>query len=236
MCPESQQRPTQSNANKHFLPLIRNVQILASLRRAREKADRQITTKTQQARITECISRHYIQHMNIKVQLKAGIHCTLLSFCPDLQSGQVTASCRKPEPVCRFELTDFIDNLVVCDGHRLWFLASMYPSCSYQKYQISEHILLSVLCISYDNISEFVVFGMNYEHFSTCIKNRKHTTLWCCLRTIMKVYHLKERSYWSFLLLTAVGWSCGPLCFMVIVVPHSEITTLCTSLTNDQLC
>ncbi len=36
----------------------------------------------------------------------------LHDFCPDLQSGEVDAS-------CKFELTDSIENRVVYDGHRL---------------------------------------------------------------------------------------------------------------------
>ncbi len=36
-----------------------------------------------------------------------------MTFCPDFQSGQVEASCRTSE------LTYFIRNRVVFDGHRL---------------------------------------------------------------------------------------------------------------------
>lgn len=45
-------------------------------------------------------------------------------FAPDLQSGEFDTSSRKSEPVCRFELTDFIENCIVCDGYRLFILAS----------------------------------------------------------------------------------------------------------------
>ncbi len=38
---------------------------------------------------------------------------TLQNLCPDLQSEQVDASCRKSEPVCRFVLTDLIENRIV---------------------------------------------------------------------------------------------------------------------------
>lgn len=65
----------------------------------------------------------------LKYNLRLEYTALYSDFCPDLQSGQVDASCRKPEPVCRFELSDFIENFVVCDGHRLRFLASMNPSC-----------------------------------------------------------------------------------------------------------
>ncbi len=38
-------------------------------------------------------------------------------FSPDLQSKGVDASCRKSEPVRRFEFTDFIENHIVYDDH-----------------------------------------------------------------------------------------------------------------------
>jgi len=41
--------------------------------------------------------------------------------CPDLQSGQVDASCQMSEPVCRFRLTDISENHVVYDDYRLRF-------------------------------------------------------------------------------------------------------------------
>lgn len=54
--------------------------------------------------------------------LKAGIHYSFCQhFCPDLQSERVNASCWKPEPVHRFELTDFKENHIVYDGHRQYF-------------------------------------------------------------------------------------------------------------------
>lgn len=61
-----------------------------------------------------------------QVSLKVGIHYTNFAqlFCIDLQSGQVNDSCQKSETVCRFELTDFTENFVMYDGHRLIFLAS----------------------------------------------------------------------------------------------------------------
>lgn len=36
-----------------------------------------------------------------------------------LQSGQVDAICLKSEPVSRSELTDFIENRAVYDGHNM---------------------------------------------------------------------------------------------------------------------
>ncbi len=49
-----------------------------------------------------------------------------MRFPPDLQSGEVDASCPKSEPVCRFELTDFIENRIVYDGHTLRFHLGPY--------------------------------------------------------------------------------------------------------------
>ncbi len=50
---------------------------------------------------------------------------TLRDFCPDfspiLQSEQVDASWGKSEPVCRLQLTDSTENLVVYYGHRQIF-------------------------------------------------------------------------------------------------------------------
>ncbi len=40
----------------------------------------------------------------------------------------ICCSCQKSEPVCRFELTDFIENHVVYDGHRL-FEATLEHKC-----------------------------------------------------------------------------------------------------------
>lgn len=42
---------------------------------------------------------------------------TLHDFGPDLQSGQADARCWKCEPVCRFELTDFLENHAVYDDN-----------------------------------------------------------------------------------------------------------------------
>ncbi len=48
---------------------------------------------------------------------------TLRDFCPDsppiAQSEQVDASWGKSEPVCRLQLNDYTEHLVVCYGHRL---------------------------------------------------------------------------------------------------------------------
>jgi len=42
-------------------------------------------------------------------------------FCsdvyPNLQTRQIDTSCRKSEPVCSFEFTDYTENCVVCNGH-----------------------------------------------------------------------------------------------------------------------
>ncbi len=43
--------------------------------------------------------------------------CVQVRLCYSL--GQVDASCLKSEPVCRFELTDFIENRAVYDGHNM---------------------------------------------------------------------------------------------------------------------
>ncbi len=55
------------------------------------------------------------------VTLKAGIHYS--TFALDLQPGEFDASCQKSEAVCRFELTDFIENRIVYDSHRLRFFS-----------------------------------------------------------------------------------------------------------------
>ncbi len=46
---------------------------------------------------------------------------TQRNFCPALQFGKVVASCQNLGVVCRFEMTDFIENCVVHDGNRLRF-------------------------------------------------------------------------------------------------------------------
>ncbi len=43
--------------------------------------------------------------------------CVQVRLCYSL--GQVDASCLKSEPVCRSELTDFIENRAVYDGHNM---------------------------------------------------------------------------------------------------------------------
>lgn len=141
MCPKLQQRPTQSTANKHFLSLIRNVQILASRAVQEKRPDRQITTKTQQAGLTECISR---------------------------ASSSST----------------------------------------------------------YEWVLKYNLHNTNKTHFN--------------LKETWKVYRRNERSKNTKCELSSVSLCWLKLCptffFMVIVVPHSEITTLCTSLTNEKLC
>ncbi len=47
--------------------------------------------------------------------------CTVIQymiFAPNLQSGQADPSCQNLELVCRFELTDFIENCLVYDGYK----------------------------------------------------------------------------------------------------------------------
>lgn len=44
---------------------------------------------------------------------------TLHDFFHDLLSVEADPSCLKSEPVCSFELADFIENRVAYDGHRL---------------------------------------------------------------------------------------------------------------------
>ncbi len=56
--------------------------------------------------------------------LKPGIYSTVLPwFSTDLQSGEFDASYWKIEPVCRFEITNSIENRVVYTGHRLLFFS-----------------------------------------------------------------------------------------------------------------
>ncbi len=53
----------------------------------------------------------------------------------DLQSGEVDASGQKSEPVCRFELTDLIENHIVYDGQRLqsFVYDGQFFLCDYYK-------------------------------------------------------------------------------------------------------
>lgn len=70
------------------------------------------------------------------------LHDFCTNFCPDSQSGLVDAGCLKSESVCRCDVTDFIENLVVYDSHRLQFfnlfiyyffkLQAMNPSRGHQ--------------------------------------------------------------------------------------------------------
>ncbi len=54
---------------------------------------------------------------------------SLSQFSTDLQFVEVDAVCWKSEPVCRYELTDSIENRIVYDGHRLrFFFASDFDS------------------------------------------------------------------------------------------------------------
>ncbi len=50
------------------------------------------------------------------------------TFARISESGEVDASWQKSEPVCRSELTDFIENHVVYDWYKPFFLASNYDS------------------------------------------------------------------------------------------------------------
>ncbi len=94
--------------------------------------------------------------LNICIQYPAWN--TLCDFCPDfppiLQSEQVDASWGKSEPVCRLQLTDSTENLVVYDGHRLVFFSFslwFYPVRGYQKKKIQsilEHICFHLSFVS----------------------------------------------------------------------------------------
>ncbi len=59
-----------------------------------------------------------------------GIHYAIFALIspPILQSEQVDTSWGKSGQVCRLQLTDSTENLVVYDGHRHDFLASDFDS------------------------------------------------------------------------------------------------------------
>ncbi len=66
-------------------------------------------------------------------RLKPWIHYAI--FAMIVQSEQVDASWGKSEPVCRLQLTDSTENLVVYYGHWLWFFSFslwFYPVGGYQ--------------------------------------------------------------------------------------------------------
>ncbi len=52
---------------------------------------------------------------------KLGIHYTTPTPSLIFHRFTIWRSCRKSEPVWRFELPDFIENRIVYDGLRLWF-------------------------------------------------------------------------------------------------------------------
>ncbi len=104
----------------------------------------------------------------VNILLKPGIHYPI--FAPIFQSEQVYAIWGKSEPVCRLQLTDSTENLVVFYGHRLQFLASDFDSIQSEDIKnvwyfqpILEHVLFSfvmrLLATRRMFLREFVVVG-----------------------------------------------------------------------------
>ncbi len=78
-----------------------------------------------------------------------------MRFLPRWQSDQVDASWGKSEPVCRLQLTDSSENLVVYYGHRLDFFASDFDSIQSEDIKhvwyfqpILEQICFHLSCVS----------------------------------------------------------------------------------------
>ncbi len=118
---------------------------------------------------------HYI-HFFLDVPVKTSCEAwnTLCDFCldfpPILQSEQVDASWGKSEPVCRLQLTDSTENLVVYYGHRLLFFSfrllfhpvGRYQTCLIFSVDFRTHMFSFVMCLLATRctfLHEFVVIG-----------------------------------------------------------------------------